>query len=959
MRFLLILVFGLFCTAARADGLPILQLDTGGHMAKIKSVLFTPDGKYLVSAGDDKVIRIWDWRAGKTVRTIRGEIGRGPAGQIHALALSPDGRWLASAGRMPNNEIRLFDFASGELVGLLRGHSGPVNALAFSPDGTKLISGAGIGDLSAIVWDVANKAPLSRFVGHSAPIYAVSFTLDGERAVTGSDDKTLRLWNVHNGSSLLTLTGHNAQVFAVAVSRNDGSIASADDAGEVRIWDGKTGVLRSVFTKLGFGIGSLQFSPDGKTLLTTCGGGGCADKPQILWDIKSGQQLQSFNRHDNIVLAGVFSPDGKLVATAGGDEREIYIWDAASAETKALLKGIGKPSWAAGISKDSTRIAWGNTWRQPDPARGYGPLELSLTLQGPGGLAAGAKTLAGETGFVTAESTKGTWSLRHRQAGAYNGNAALDLLKDGTVRATIMRGPEDGFQHRSYTFSPDGQTIIAGASDGWLSAYGLDGKKIGDFVGHEGDVWAVTASPDGRYLVSGASDQTVRLWNLKSRQLIVTLFYGSGGAWVMWTPQGFFASSPGGDALAGWQINQGPEREAQYVTAAQLRKRLNRPDIVARAIQLASAEAAVKEAAAAEFKVADLLTQPVPKLKITPIPTGFAASGGSTPVEITIGDTPDPVKAIRIQVNGRQVIEDVPETGGIPPGKITYTVPLAAGGNTIVVIAINDIGETVERVSVYHEGAGLLDQHGTLHILSIGVNEYPGLPGNDLNFAGADAKAFANAMEKRAGALYTKVVSRVLVNRGVPEDAPTAANILDALQRLQKVSETDTIMLFVAGHGINEGLNYRFIPTDAKWTDDGEIRASTVVPWHAFQEAVESAKGARIMFLDTCHSANAYNARALNESVHANILVYASARWDQEAQETDELGEGHGLFTLALVEGVNGKARTKAGEVRAESLSDYLARRVKALVTQLKKPPQDPQFYKGRDAENYLLAITN
>ena len=60
--------------------------------------MFTPDGKQLVSAGDDKVIRVWDWQAAKTIRTIRGQVADGPEGKIFAMALSPDGRWLAVGG---------------------------------------------------------------------------------------------------------------------------------------------------------------------------------------------------------------------------------------------------------------------------------------------------------------------------------------------------------------------------------------------------------------------------------------------------------------------------------------------------------------------------------------------------------------------------------------------------------------------------------------------------------------------------------------------------------------------------------------------------------------------------------------------------------------------------------------------------------------------------------------------
>ncbi len=102
--------------------------------------------------------------------------------------------------------------------------------------------------------------------------------------------------------------------------------------------------------------------------------------------------------------------------------------------------------------------------------------------------------------------------------------------------------------------------------------------------------------PDGRFLVSGGLDQTVRLWNLKTRELIVTLFHGTDGEWVMWTPQGYYTGSPGADKIVGWQINKGPEQAADYVGAEQLRQHLHRPDIVERAIILASAEQAVREA---------------------------------------------------------------------------------------------------------------------------------------------------------------------------------------------------------------------------------------------------------------------------------------------------------------------------------------------------------------------------
>jgi hypothetical protein len=173
--------------AVQEEPVPQLMLDASGHTARINALAYTPDGKQLVSAGDDKVIRVWDWQAGNTVRTIRGQVGPGDEGKIYAIALSPDGRWLAAGGvthkecRARCGEIRLYDFATGNLVGLFRGHTQIVLRLAFSPDGRRLISGSA--DNTAIIWDVDSRKLVHRLQGHKGAIRDVAFTPDGFRAV--------------------------------------------------------------------------------------------------------------------------------------------------------------------------------------------------------------------------------------------------------------------------------------------------------------------------------------------------------------------------------------------------------------------------------------------------------------------------------------------------------------------------------------------------------------------------------------------------------------------------------------------------------------------------------------------------------------------------------------------------------------------------------------------------------
>jgi len=287
---------------------PLLSLDPGGHQSIIQSLAFTPDGKSIVSAGDDKVIRIWDLQAEKTVRKIRGEIRPGPVGAIYAMALSPDGRRLAVGGYMHSScpgrcgEIRLYDFETGVLEVLLRGHRHVVQRLAFSADSKFLVSGSS--DFEAIIWDVESGL-LHQRLRHRIDVIAAAFTPDGKNVVTAVGE-TLMLWRVSDGAFLKEMPGHRSSLFSLDVSR-DGTIASADHGGEIHLWDAATGEPKKVLLRQGHDIGWVRFSPDGKRLLVTSGR---TPNQEQIFDVNSGELLTSYDRHKGVVLPGAFAPDG-------------------------------------------------------------------------------------------------------------------------------------------------------------------------------------------------------------------------------------------------------------------------------------------------------------------------------------------------------------------------------------------------------------------------------------------------------------------------------------------------------------------------------------------------------------------------------------------------------------------------------------------------------------------------
>lgn len=994
-RWLILVGLFVLASAARAEDLDFhLDLNTGGHSARVSDLAFTPDGQELVSASDDKTIRIWDWQSAVTLRTIRGYLGNGNDGKIFAIAVSPDGKTIAAGGyfgagigdKPPYGDVRLFDFATGKIKAVLKAADYAIYDVAFAPDGNMLAAGGGDGfvylwradDKSASGWTLAAKLDAD-----SWRVEKLAFAAAGTRLAATTTDNGIRLWDVAKGEEIVLPDEaeplRDVSVGALAVSLDGKLFATGSKDGDVQLWQASDGKFVRAMPKQDFQIGALSFAM-GSRLVASCTYR-CADKHRsVVWNTDSGEQVLDYSGHDGTVFAGASNADGSLVATAGGTRNAIQLWDPATGERKALLQGVGEPVTAVGFDAASGSIAWGNA--NPCPERVscpemLGTLDKTLALPTAERFFEDPEALAEQSAYARAALADDDWSLR-AVSGGKDGleNAVLEIASGGKVVHSIENAATNGFVHSAYTLIDKGLGLITGGSDGTLLEYKTATAEVsGEFTGHTGEINAMAASEKEGLLVTGSADQTVRLWNLQTHKLIVSMFF-AGSEWIVWMPQGYYYSSADGDKLIGWQVNQGRDHEGRFISAGQLKKYLWSPEMVRRAIVLHSAEQAVQEMRpGVDRELEKLLLRKPPEFGIKLATDQSNVREGYVAVEITgAQEAGADVAGFSILSNSRNVGDVTARSAD--GGKSTIVeVPVENGENTIRITGTNEFGYLTERsVTALGRKTEKPANKGKLYVAVIGVDKYPFLTDAcagracDLRYPVDDATEFLKVISQKSAPLFSSMETLVLVNREALDEAPDAGkdvfkvasadNILEPdsdtiddqlADFLDKPGENDTTIIFVAGHGINIDEDYYFIPTDGRKQDADRWKRSSLVDWGDIQKSVERAKGMRFMLLDTCHAANAFNPRLEKDAQDARIVVFSATAANNTAAELPELG--HGVFTYSILEGLRGRAKTSDGGVTLFGLADYVSREVVRLTAAKQKP-----FYYVGGVENIVLA---
>jgi len=945
------MVFSGIAGAAEPPKEPILKIETGMHTASIKRISVDDANRYLVTASDDKSVRVWELATGRLLSVLRPPIGEGNEGKIYAAAISPDGQTVDCGGWTQWNQgstsaateghtIYLFDRATGELTRRIFGLPNAILHLSFSPDGLYLA--AALGQNNGIrVFRVADGAPAGEDRDYGSNSISVVFDRRG-RLAAACYDGYIRLYDRPGADGLKLLAKQKApggnEPFSLSFSP-DGKKLAVGFKDSTRVDVLSASDLSHLYSPDTSGVdngslGSVSFSPDGRLY---AGGRYIKDgqSPIFSWEKEGRGQRRELPGSSNSIISTLPLSAGGVVYGASDpvfgildkNGRRVLFQSAQIADYRGSWEGFR-------LSADGKKVSFGyEVWGQ-SPAT----FDLSTRTLSPGRETSGLYSPDMDGLSVTGWKNTTSPKLNGRALALEQYEVAQSLAVSPSQNDFLL-GTHFCLRYFDSSGNQKWQTPVPGST------------------------WAVNISRDGRLAVAAFGDGTIRWYRLSDGKELLAFFpHKDRKRWVLWTSSGYYDASPGAEELIGWHLNRGKDMAADFFPASRFRASYYRPDVLARVLETGDEREALRlaneESGRRRTEQAVLSILP-PVVTILSPSDGAAVSQTEVTLAVSLRSPSDaPVTAIRTLVDGRPVSTErslvIKSTGDTR--QIRVSIPPRDAEVSVIAENRNAASEPA-TIRLYWRGKAKQDEFvikPKLYVLSVGVSAYEEAD-LQLGFAAKDARDFARALTGQKGGLYREVTARILTDKQATRD-----DIMDGLDWLQKeTTSKDMAMVFLAGHGVNDQAGiYYYLPVNA----NPDKLKRTGVAFSDIKNTMASLAGKAILFVDTCHSGNVMGARrgaadinaVVNElaSAENGAVVFASSTGRQYSLENKAWGNG--AFTKALVEGVNGRADYHGkGKITINMLDLYLSERVKELTG----GKQTPTTTKPQTIPDFPIAV--
>ena len=548
------------------------------------NIVFSPDGTQLAVATQ---IGIWIYDVA-TKKELK--LYTGPPDEVWEIAFSPDGDMLASCGGWGNNNIYLWEAATGKHKTTLDGHAETTDttSIAFSPDGSILASGSDDGYI--LLWDTITAMSFASFTAdEDESIETLAFSPDGSTLASSGWNQPVRLWDVSNQRNIATLKADEYVTDTLAFSPDGSTLASGGANETIHLWDVADHTLKASLSGPTRRVWSVAFSPDGHTLASSSD-----DGTVFLWDAISYTLKVTLTGHTRLTRSITFSPDGHILAS-GSEDGTVRLWDARSGEHQATVTGHPVRLSNIAFSPDGSTLAigsWDSTVQLWDIAArvplktiftghlegiesiAFSPDGNTLASGGSGGWE-GHKVFLWDVAIATAPWSSETEcrfpiSSDHKAAFLRDISevSAVAFSPDGTILAasesgnnTILLLDVDSGAYKavlstpqtwnsdgvaSVAFSPDGKTLASGSYRA-LRIWDVPSATLKvTLEGHPQWISNVVFSPDGRTLASTSYSSPVRLWDVPSATGKATLNGHTRGTWsVAFSPDGTILATGG------------------------------------------------------------------------------------------------------------------------------------------------------------------------------------------------------------------------------------------------------------------------------------------------------------------------------------------------------------------------------------------------------------------------------